>query len=251
VITNTAVPFDRVAGSYDQQWTNSSIGRAQRALVWRHIDPLFRPGDRILDVGCGTGADAAHFAERGVTVRAIDPSPGMIDVARRRAGFTAEVLRAEDIATIQETFHGATSNFGALNCVDDVEAVARGLAGLVRPGGPVAICTIGRFCAWETLYYAARLQLGKAFRRFRGSAPSSLGMTVHYPSVSELRAAFADFELERWMGIGLFVPPSYVRMPARLVRWCSALDRMLARVPLLRALADHRLLIFVRRPHAG
>jgi ubiquinone/menaquinone biosynthesis C-methylase UbiE len=250
VTTDTAVPFDQVAASYDRQWTSTPIGRAQRDLVWRHIDPLFHPGDRILDLGCGTGADAAHFAERGLSVHATDPSPGMIQVARRRGGFTVEVLGAEEIATIQETFDGAISNFGALNCVDDLAAAARGLAGIVRPGGSVAICTIGRFCAWETLYYAARGQFSKAFRRFRGSAPSSLGGTVHYHSVAELRSAFADFELQRWTGIGLFVPPSYVRMPGWLVRWCSALDRALCRVPMLRAMADHRLLIFVRTPHA-
>ena len=243
--------FDRVAASYDQQWTGTPIGRAQRELVWRHIDPLFRPADRILDLGCGTGADAAHFTGRGIAVHATDPSPGMIEAARGRGGFTAEVLRAEEIALIQQTFDGAISNFGVLNCVNDVAAVARGLAGVVRPGGHVAICTIGRCCVWESLYYAARGQFGKAFRRFRGSAPSSLGVTVHYPSVAGLRRAFADFELEQWMGIGLFVPPSYVRMPGRLVAWCSMLDRLLAPVPLLRALADHRLLIFVRVGHAG
>jgi len=174
----------------------------------------------------------------------------MIEVARRRGGFTAEVLRAEEIAAINQTFDGAISNFGALNCVEDLTAVARGLARLVRPGGSLAICTIGRFCAWEVLYYAARGQCSKAFRRLHGSAPSSLGMTVHYPSISELRTAFADFELQRWTGVGLFVPPSYVSMPGWLVSWCSALDRVLARLPLLRAMADHRLLIFVRTPHA-
>jgi ubiquinone/menaquinone biosynthesis C-methylase UbiE len=247
VTTNTAAPFDTVAAQYDQQWTATPIGRAQREQVWRHVDPLFHPGDRILDVGCGTGADAAHFAERGVAVHATDPSPSMIEVARRRGSFTAEVLRAEEIATIGKTFDGALSNFGALNCVDDLAAVASGLASVLRPGGRLAICTIGRCCAWEMLYYVARGQFAKAFRRFRGSAPSSLGVTVHYPSVGELRRVFADFELERWTGIGLLVPPSYVRMPARLVRWCSILDCALAPIPPLRAMADHRLLILVRK----
>jgi hypothetical protein len=129
--------------------------------------------------------------------------------------------------------------------------VARGMGNVVRPGGRVAICTIGRFCLWESVYYAVRGQFGKAFRRLRGSAPSLLGVTVHYPSVAELRSAFANFELESWTGIGLFVPPSYVGMPGWLVRWCSVLDRALAPVPLLRAMADHRLLILVRTPHAG
>ncbi len=235
------------AEQYDRRWTDTPIGRAQRELVWRNVDPLFQAGERILDVGCGTGADAAHFAALGVAVRATDPSPAMIEVARRRGGFTTGVLRAEEVASIAATFDGAISNFGALNCVADLPAVARGLASVVRPGGRVAICTIGRFCAWESLYYLARGQLAKAFRRIRGSAPSSLGVTVYYPTVRDLRATFAEFQLERWTGIGLFVPPSYVPMPGPMVRWCGILDRALAGVPLLRAMADHRLLILVRK----
>ncbi len=257
--TNTVSNFDQVAAQYDQLWTSTPIGRAQRLLVWRHVDTLFHSGERILDVGCGTGEDAAHFTERGLAVHAIDPSPRMIEVARRRGGFTAEVLGAEEIAEIGGGFDGAISDFGALNCVEDLAPVARGLAGIVRPGGYVAICTIGRCCAWETLYYAVRGQFGKAFRRFRGKAASSLGVTVYYPSVAELRRVFAGCELERWMGIGLFVPPSYVRMPGWMVRWMGRLDRALAGVPLLRGMADHRLLIFrvgklkhtLRGPHAG
>jgi len=239
--------FDGIASEYDRQWTDTPIGRAQRELVWRHIDPLFQPGDRILDVGCGTGADAAHFAARGVAVHATDASPAMIEVARRRGVFTTEVLPAEEIGSVHGTFDGAISNFGALNCVADLTAVARGLATAVRPGGRAAICWIGRFSAWELLYYLAHGQFAKAFRRFRGSAPSSFGVTVRYPSVREVCQAFTGFECERWMGIGLLVPPSYVHLPASLVRMASLLDRALAAIPLLRAAADHRLFILVRK----
>ncbi len=73
-------------------------------------------------------------------------------------------------------------------------------------------------------------------------------MMIHYPTVAEIRAAFApDFELCRWTGIGLLVPPSYVKLPAALVRVLAACDRVLARLPLLRALADHRLFLLVRK----
>lgn len=240
--------FDPVAARYDELWTSTPIGCAQRQMVWRGMDPLFRPGQWVLDVGCGTGADAAHFAARGVTVHAIDASPAMIQEARRRGGFSTGVLPAEEVATLAEIYDGAISNFGALNCVSDLAAVVRGLAAVVRPGGPIAICTIGRFCAWEALYYTCRLQFAKAFRRLHGSARSSLGVTVHYPTVSELAAQFAaEFELLRWNGIGLLVPPSYVAMPGPLVGLLALFDRALARLPLLRGMADHRLLIFVRK----
>ena len=165
-----APPFDHLAARYDALWTTTAIGRAQRNLVWRDMDTLFQPGMRILDIGCGTGEDAAHFAARGVTVYATDASPAMVQVAQARGGFTAAVCSAEDLAQIGGAFDGAISNFGTLNCVEDLPAVARSLAGLVRPGGRVAICLLGRFCAWETLYYGVRWQFGKALRRLVGHA---------------------------------------------------------------------------------
>ena len=122
---------------------------------------------------------------------------------------------------------------------------------------------VRRLCAWEICYYAPRLKFRKAFRRlagsvalresapasFRDGAPASLReLTVYYPTVRQLRAAFApNFHLQRWTGIGLLVPPSYVKLPAFLVNRCAAIDRLLARIPLLKALADHRLLLFVRK----
>jgi ubiquinone/menaquinone biosynthesis C-methylase UbiE len=237
-----------VAERYDAQWTTTATGRGQRNLVWRDMDALFRPGMRILDIGCGTGEDAAHFTARGVAVYATDASPAMVQVAQARGGFTAEVRSAEELGQIGATFDGAISNFGALNCVENLPAVAGSLAGLVRPGGRVAICLLGRFCAWETLYYGIRLQFAKAFRRWVGHALACPDFIVHYPTVSEIRAAFAPtFELQRWTGIGLCVPPSYVNLPATMVGVLAACDRLLARLPLLRALADHRLFLLVRK----
>ncbi len=233
---NSTALFDSMAARYDVLWTSTAVGRAQRDLVWRDMDGLFQAGERILDIGCGTGEDAAHFAARGIAVRAIDASPAMVVEAKGR-GLAAEVCRAEDVASIEETFDGAVSNFGALNCVGDLGAVAESLAALVRPGGRVAICFLGRCCAWETLYYGVRLQC-------RASAP----IEVWYPTAGEVRAAFAyGFVLQRWTGIGLFVPPSYVKLPAAMVAALAACDRLLARLPLLRTMADHRLFILVRK----
>ena len=58
--------------------------RTNREIVAR---AGIKPGDRVLDVGCGTGAQAipsAMIAGAG-NVTGIDPSPEMIDVARRKA----------------------------------------------------------------------------------------------------------------------------------------------------------------------
>src|SRR5215472_5519179 len=79
-----SAPFDEAANHYDQVFTNSAIGRAQRLSVWEELAKTFHAGDQILEIGCGTGVDACYLAERGVRVLACDNSPKMIAAASRR-----------------------------------------------------------------------------------------------------------------------------------------------------------------------
>ena len=233
---STAALFERLAERYDELWTETPVGRAQRNAVWEVTDRLFGTGDRVLDVGCGTGEDAAHLAGRGVVVHAVDASPAMVARARARGGFSVEVMRAEELKGVG--FDAALSNFGALNCVEDLGAVVRALGRSVRPGGYIAICVMGRFCAWETLYYGVRINFRKAGRRWNGRSSD-----VYYPTIAQLRILFAGaFELCEWYGVGMLVPPSYVKLPGRIVNLLARFDRL----PFLRAWADHRLLIFKR-----
>ena len=111
------------------------------------------------------------------------------------------------------------------------------------------MCVIGRFCLWETLYYSARLEFRKAARRWNAKRRDDFvgGAGLLPLRGCSLRAFAPDFACERWTGIGLFVPPSYVRLPGSVVRVLGLLDRWLAGWPLLRGMADHRLLILVRK----
>jgi ubiquinone/menaquinone biosynthesis C-methylase UbiE len=241
--------FDSLASRYDELWNQTTVGRCQRAAVWRSLDLAFQPGDEVLDLGCGTGEDALHLTEAGVHTWAIDSSSEMVRIARSR-GVRASVLPIERIGEMEGRFDGVLSNFGALNCVADMDLLCEPLARLVRRGGYLVICLIGRFCLWETASYLVRGQLHKAIRRWGGKSISpSLGITVHYPSLQQTQRAFApEFQLLRWSGIGVFVPPSYIGgLPRDMVAIFDRWDRKVDHLPLLRAVADHRLFIFVRK----
>jgi SAM-dependent methyltransferase len=256
--------FDAAAPSYDEDFTGSLIGGLQRDAVWRHLQPLFPRGALILDLGCGTGEDAIRFARLGLDVDGIDVAPAMVQAARRRAraeGLTDsvrfEALPIERLDELPECgYGGAYSSFGPLNCVRDLRPVARALAERLRPGAPVALCFMNRFCLWETLFYPLTMQLHKAIRRFSGTwAPASVaghdGFQVYYPSVAEIRRAFSpELTFERAPGIGVFVPPTYLEPLAQrfpgLVRFLARIDRAVAHLPGFRWIADHRLVILRR-----
>ena len=264
-----AAPFDAVAARYDQTFTTSTIGRAQRGAVWRELAKTFRSGDHILDIGCGTAVDACFLAERNIRVLACDPSSQMIDVATRRIQqrrvqklVRPLVLRAEDIAALpsNELFDGAFSNFGALNCVDDLKGVARGLARLLKPGATAILCWMGPCCMWEMLWYLGQWNTDKAFRRFKPEGISAriangVFVHVHYPSVTTLARAFApEFRLKSVRGIGVAVPPSYLepwaRRHPRLLQLCEQFDSWLGPCPGIRSLGDHVLVRLQREQTA-
>jgi ubiquinone/menaquinone biosynthesis C-methylase UbiE len=247
---SVAAAFNRLAPSYDELWTNSVAGRVQRDAVWRELAGLFHSGDRVLDLGCGTGEDAERLAACGAAVHAIDIAPGMVEATRRRARVSAEVLAVEDLGALHapEPFDGAIANFGVLNCIEDLRPLALNLARLVRPRGRLAFCPMGRFCLWETIWYLLHARSRKTFRRLRrGAVETSLGFPVWYRSAAEISAAFAPhFRLASIRAIGLFTPPSFVKLPARLCNTLAAMDRGLAAWPLLRSMGDHQLLVFIR-----
>jgi SAM-dependent methyltransferase len=239
--------FDKIAPRYDAVWSDTPVGKAQRSAVWNRVDPLFKKGDFVLDLGCGTGVDALHLQSLGVSVYGIDSSPRMVELARRR-GVEADCCPIEHLQYFDLRLDGVISNFGALNCLASLASIAGSLGRMVRSGGHLALCLMSRVCLWEIAFYSSHGNPRKAFRRLRGRANSSLGAPVFYPSNTAIVSAFKkDFRLLNFFGIGVAVPPSYVTF---LTDWevenLAALDQRLAHKPILRSLADHRLYIFER-----
>src|SRR5690606_23171976 len=71
--------------------------RRLRSAAWAWMDRAFRPGDRVLELGCGTGADAVHLAGRGVAVVATDVSAEM----RRLAAARVFLRDANDLVRVE------------------------------------------------------------------------------------------------------------------------------------------------------
>ncbi len=256
-------PFDSLAATYDDAFTHTLIGRAQRNSVWRVIDALWQRGDRVLELNCGTGEDALHLACRGVRVVGCDESPAMIDIARRKCSQTNvsgtlefHTLANENLGELrlQHQFSGVLSNFSGMNCVPSLASIAHQLAGFVLPNAPVVLCVSTRYCAWEFAWHALKGDFHTAIRRWKGYAEGNVGgrgIRVWYPSTRQVEQAFSPwFRLEYVKGIGVAVPPTYVenwikkrpRLFARLV----TLDYLFSEIPLFRSLGDHVLLRFRR-----
>ena len=257
--------FDAVASRFDVRFGAWRSVAAQRRAVRRALAKAFPRGARVLEIGGGTGEDARWLAARGRVVQLTDGSPAMVRIARGKlrsqGGPTPHVVAAEALerwAAERESagealFDGVFSNFAALNCVDDLDACARGLARLLRPGAPALLVLFGTLCPGELV---VQLALGDARsalrRRVRGAVPALLGgraFHVRYHRAGALADAMAPwFRLRRRIGVGVMVPPSAAepwisRHPA-LVRTLERIDRVLERP--LAPLGDHVIYWFER-----
>lgn len=254
--------FDSVAERYDRDFTDTPLARILRSIVHSHLAGFARPGKRVLEIGCGTGDDAVWLAAWGAQVLATDVSEAMLAVTRRKAaraavadGVETIVLDAAAPPRLELQVDAAFSNFGALNCVADLQPIAEALAGWVRPGGRVVLVFINRWCAWEIVWHVLHLQPRVAFRRLRrGGVQARVGdgmVYTHYPSIGSIRRVFEpSFRFLRLTGLGAFLPPSYLELfvakHPRLFRLLNRLERLTTSLCPFARLSDHVILEFKR-----
>lgn len=249
-----ATPFDELAPDYDRSFTGSACGRLLRARVWERLPAVLGHRRRILELGCGTGEDAIHLARAGHQVFATDASEEMVRIARLKAdaaGCAAQiefrVMPMEALNTLPQhlRFDGAFSNFGALNCVADLPRVAKLLAARLAPGAPLMLVVMGRYVPWEWIWYLAKGDRQRAFRRLDRAGVNWRGLTIHYPTPTELTRALAPmFVTRRRAALGFALPPSYAsKWLDTSPRWLGALATIERAVSGVTAgLADHYIL---------
>jgi len=255
--------FDAIAPIFDQRFGAWESVSAQRRAVRQALLREFPNRGHILELGGGTGEDAAFLAGAGYKVLLTDPSPTMVDLAKAKLspfGARAEIATAEELGDFAARhfstgglFDGAFSNFAPLNCVVDLRPVAHGLAQLLKPGAPAMLVLFGTFCPGEMLTEVLHKRPDQALRRFkRGPFPARLAkreFPIVYHRRADLIEAFARwFVLEKRIGIGVTVPPSaaepWISHHPLLLGAMESIDRALSRP--LAFLGDHVLYQFRR-----
>ena len=227
----------------EQAWNASHYDRAG-AFVPRLAADLLellapKPGERVLDLGSGTGDLTAQIAERGALVSGVDASSEMVSEARRKhPGLSFSLADGQELAFERE-FDAVFSN-ATLHWMPRADAVAEGVARALRPGGRFVAEFGGARCV-QTVRDALRDELLERGIAGHG-APAWFFPTVpQYSRILEQAGLFVRTAL--W-----FERPTRLEGSGGLATWLE-----LFCLPLLLALGDRRAEVVAgveRRCHA-
>ena len=234
-----AEAYNRNADKYDEFIENNPNLMRMRQKVYARVTSLLSKDSRILDLACGTGTDAFWFAQHGYTVDGVDISDGMLGRAREKAKqldlesrVTFEHLSYTELEKLDKNQFDLTfSNFGGLNCVEDLKLVADQVRPLLKPKALVIWALMPPFCLWESaMLLRGRFRL--ATRRFSGASTvhkEGLDYPVYYYTPKQVAQAWGDeFQLESVRALSVITPPAtnkdFALKRPRLFEFLSKLD---------------------------
>jgi ubiquinone/menaquinone biosynthesis C-methylase UbiE len=263
---NPAKSFNIYATSYDDDFSNSEIGKLQRARV-HHFLKKYLPASplNILEINCGTGIDALWLAKQGHKVLATDIAQQMIDVCEtkltndREDRITFKVCDSRNVLSIakDEKFDLIFSNFSGLNCLNKEELIEFSKAAnqILKPKGKIIACVFGTKCCWERFYFLLKLEFKKINRRKNnGFADIIINgepiRTFYYSPQSFAEKFTKEFLKTGLKPVGLFTPPSYLNNVFAKIPFALTVLNFLERVfstSVFANYADHFIVCFEKR----
>jgi trans-aconitate methyltransferase len=208
-----------------QRWNPETYAKNARfvAELGQPVVELLRPrpGERVLDLGCGDGALTETLATLGCTVVGVDASPEQVAAARRR-GLDARVADARALPFAGE-FDAVFSN-AVLHWIREADAVIAGVHRALKPGGRF----VGEMGGEGNVAHIASA-LRDALER-RGVSPE---LPWYFPSAKDYQGKLeaGGFAVET---IELFPRPT--PLPGDIAGWLETF----AEAPLARLPADAR-----------
>jgi SAM-dependent methyltransferase len=256
----TQQPFDSLASSYDKEFTDTDIGKLLRGRTHEQMSRIFKAGDSVLEINCGTGEDAAFLARMGVRVTATDGSKTMIDYSRSKieqleldSMVKFQVCDFEELDSVLpqgQKFDGIVSNFGGLNCAYKLEPIAAILAKHINTDGRLFICIMGRWTPWEWIYLGWQGQFRRIWQRMAG-VTEWRGITIRYFTPARFINIFEPyFKVLNISGLGFLLPPTYagaiVTKYPKLFQNLNSIEKCLESLPGIPQFSDHFMMVMTR-----
>ncbi|MEJ5262207.1 MAG: class I SAM-dependent methyltransferase [Ignavibacterium sp.] len=251
--------FTKQSLIYDEYEKSNKILEWMRKQVYDAALKYLKPGNKILELNSGTGTDALYFARLGFEVLCTDLSDGMIEkisgkIKKENPGKRIRVLQCsytEFDKLNGEKFDFIFSNFGGLNCINDLTAVTRHFPNLLNENGKVCLVIMPPVCPWEVLQ-VIKFNFKFAFRRFSrfGADANVEGVSIktYYFSHNKIKSALGSkFKIIYKQGLAVFTPipqmENFIKKYPHLVKLLQKLDEMFSKLFPFNLVGDHLIII--------
>lgn len=186
---------EKTALSYDS-WFETPLGvlvdEVEKDLFFRCAAPL--RGEKVLDLGCGTGHYSLFLAQRGCDVTGVDISRPMLDIARKRSaqlGLPVSWIQAPlDEFSFEQGAFNLVCSVTAFEFLKDPHHAALRAWNAVKKGGRLVIAVIGKESPWAGLY-----------EKSARNEKSSVFAGAHFFTPEELMALLPGAEGEYHTGL--------------------------------------------------
>ncbi|RLI90265.1 MAG: ubiquinone biosynthesis protein UbiE [Candidatus Altiarchaeales archaeon] len=198
--------FDELADRYDS-WYRTEFGRyadrLEKRLVLRFAEP--KKGEKVLDVGCGTGTYGLEFSKMGLDVTCLDMSKRMLDIARKKSRDMNTILgNAREIPFKDNTFD-LIVGITLIEFLDEPERAIKEMKRVLKREGRLILGVLNKFSLFAL---CERIRKNETYANAR------------FYSIFELK----KFGVKRWNST-LFASK---KMPGFLLNFLRGLDRILS-----------------------
>ncbi len=216
--------FDGVAEHYDDHILGNPMNVWLRNRSVNYLSKIFRPGEVVLEIGCGTGTETLLLARHGLKILAADISPKMLEVLTKKAvnaGVSDAIvpIHSRTYALKEKlekmgysSIDGAYSTYGAINTEPNLGQLFHDLHSLIRPEGHLVLGVWNKYCLYEILGYSLKLRPSMAFARLTNPVPvgkSRFCITSYAYSVGTLKKHLDGlFKLRKVYGVQILLPAS-------------------------------------------
>jgi len=135
--------YDSIADVYDHHYDHQR-GRSYHIHISSQLMRPLPRGGRLLDIGCGTGLFVEKFIKNGGTAVGLDISGKMISRAHHRCPTSEFILGTGEKLPFDDRSFDAVASLLAFSYVKDPDAMLSESYRVLKPGGVISICTLGK-----------------------------------------------------------------------------------------------------------
>ena len=229
-ISSTAEGYDALAEEWDKRYENPTI-RYRRSIEFNIISKNIKKGDKVLDVGCGSGRHAFFLLEKGCNVAGVDISQKMLEISKEKAEkkkYPLSLFLADcnNLPFENESFDGVVSIYGPLTHIQNSINCVNEMMRVLKKGGKIVIGVenkwallplLRRILKFEWNKIIMLLHKGRKFTIFKKESGREVLIWLQYYSLRQIVKLFknAGFIKIKTYGGLLLVPQEYGYSPKR------------------------------------